>query len=159
MRVYVGNDHGGVSLRQPLLKWLGEHGHEVVATEGPAQSGESVDYPDIAAVVCRKVLADPGSYGLLVCGTGQGMAISANHVPGIRAALVSDVFSARMAREHNDANVVCMGERVLGPGLAVDLLAAFCAATFAGGRHARRVGKIEAIAAAGDGGPAAATRS
>ncbi len=158
MRWHVGSDHGGVSLRQHLVAQLGERGHQVAGELGPQPGGESVDYPDVAVELCTRVLADPGSFGLLVCGTGQGMAMSANRIRGIRAALVTDVFSARMAREHNDANVMCIGQRVVGPGLAADLLDAFASAQFGGGRHARRVGKIEAVAA-GDGGPAAATRS
>ncbi|MCB9712633.1 MAG: ribose 5-phosphate isomerase B [Myxococcales bacterium] len=158
MRWYVGSDHGGVALRDLLVAHLRTHGHEVLAVLGPAHEGESVDYPDVAMEVCDRTLADEGSLALLVCGTGQGMAMSANRRRGIRAALVSDVFSARMAREHNDANALCMGQRVLGPGLATDLLDAFVRARFSGGRHARRVGKIEAITA-GDGRPAEADRS
>ena len=149
MRWYVGSDHGGVVLRDQLVECLRGNGHEVESVKGPATSSESCDYPDIALEVCRLVVADEGSAALLVCGTGQGMAMSANKVPGIRAALVSDVFSAHMAREHNDANVLCLGQRVLGPGLATDLLSAFAGATFEGGRHARRVGKLEAIAGEG----------
>ncbi|MEM7158406.1 MAG: ribose 5-phosphate isomerase B [Myxococcota bacterium] len=158
MRWYVGSDHGGVVLRDHLVETLRGDGHEVVAVDGPTESGESVDYPDVAVEVCRRVVADEGSAALLVCGTGQGMAMSANRVPGIRAALVTDVFCARMAREHNNANVLCMGQRVLGPGLAADLLQAFAGATFEGGRHARRVGKLEAIAT-GEGVPPPTGRS
>lgn len=153
MRWVVGSDHGGVSLRDELVARLSERGDEVLAVHGPATEGDKADYPDVAMAVCDRVLAEPGSFGLLVCGTGQGMAMSANRRRGIRAALVSDVFSARMAREHNDANALCMGQRVLGPGLAGDLLEAFAKARFEGGRHERRVGKIEAIEA-GNGGPA-----
>ncbi|MCA9710349.1 MAG: ribose 5-phosphate isomerase B [Myxococcales bacterium] len=145
----MGSDHGGVGLRRLLVEQMRAAGHAVVAEHGPADPSESCDYPDVAVAVCRAVRGDAGSLGLLVCGTGQGMAMSANRVRGIRAALVGDVFSARMAREHNDANVICMGERVVGPGLAVDLWAAFAGARFEGGRHARRVGKLDAIA--GDG--------
>jgi ribose 5-phosphate isomerase B len=145
MRWYVGGDHGAVELRRHLVERLRARGDEVAGELGPDTATQSVDYPDVATAVCQEVLAEPGSRGLLVCGTGQGMAMAANRVPGIRAAVVADPFSARMAREHNDANVLCMGGRVVGPGLAADLLEAFAGASFEGGRHARRVDKIEAI--------------
>lgn len=145
MRWYVGSDHGAVSLRRHLVAHLRAAGHEVVAELGPEDPTQSIDYPDVAARVCAQVLAEQGSRGLLVCGTGQGMAMSANRIPGIRAAVVAEGFSARLAREHNDANVLCMGERVVGLGLATDLLDAFAGASFQAGRHARRVGKLEAI--------------
>lgn len=145
MRWYVGSDHGAVQLRSQLVAELRAAGHEVCKVVGPEDNTQSCDYPDVAAEVGRALLADPGALALLVCGTGQGMAMSANRIRGIRAALVSDIFSAKMAREHNDANAICMGQRVVGPGLASQLLFAFANATFEGGRHARRVGKIEAI--------------
>ena len=145
MKLYVGSDHGGVTLRQRLVAYAREHGHEIAAEIGPATAADSTDYPDIAAAVCEKVLADPGSFGLLVCGTGQGVAMSANRIKGIRAGVVSDVFSATMIRAHNDANVLCLGERVVGGGLAEVLFDAFAQSQFQGGRHARRVGKIEAL--------------
>ena len=143
MRLFVGSDHGGVALRQALVAHAGEGGHEVLAEVGPTAASDSVDYPDIAKEVCARVLAEPGSFGLLVCGTGQGVAMTANAIPGIRAGVVADVFSARMTRQHNDANVLCLGGRVLGVGLATDIFDAFATAEFEGGRHARRVGKIE----------------
>lgn len=148
MRWYVGSDHGAVELRERLAQWLRSHGHEVGEIFGPASAEQSCDYPEIAEAVGRRLAAEPGTMGLLVCGTGQGMAMSANRIRGVRAALVTDAFSAVMAREHNDANAICMGQRVLGPGLAEHLLSTFANASFEGGRHARRVGKIEAIAAA-----------
>lgn len=144
MRVHIGSDHGGVEMRQDLAEQLAAWGHEVVSEAGPAKGGGSVDYPDVAVEVCERVTADPGSIGLLVCGTGQGMAMTANRRPGVRAAVVADVFSARMAREHNDANVLCFGQRVLGSELARALLRAFLDAEFGGGRHQRRVDKIKA---------------
>ena len=143
MRLYFGSDHGGVELRQALLAHAKESGHEVLEVFGPASASDSVDYPDVAKQVCAKVLAEPGTFGLLVCGTGQGVAMTANAIPGIRAGVVADVFSARMTRQHNDANVLCLGGRVLGIGLATDIFDAFAGAQFEGGRHARRVGKIE----------------
>ncbi len=141
----VGSDHGGCTLRDLLVQQLREAGHEVLAIEGPADASSAVDYPDVARTVCASVVAAPGRLGLLVCGTGQGMAISANKVAGIRAGVVADPFSARMLREHNDANVLCLGERVLGVEVARELLRAFVAAGFAGGRHERRVEKINAL--------------
>ncbi|MEZ4381551.1 MAG: ribose 5-phosphate isomerase B [Nannocystaceae bacterium] len=144
MRLHLGSDHGGIDLRQRLAAALAEAGHEVVSVSGPAEAATSVDYPDVAVEVCRRVLDDAGALGVLVCGTGQGMAITANKVAGIRAAVVSDCFSAKMAREHNDANILCLGQRVLGDELAKMLVSTFLEAEFAGGRHARRVAKIDA---------------
>lgn len=143
MRVHLGSDHGAIELRQALAAALRDWGHELVSEIGPADTGESVDYPDIAAQLAASVLADKGSLGVLACGTGQGMAMAANKIPGIRAAVVLDGYSARMAREHNDANVLCLGGRVAGVELAKLLLQTFLAGEFAGGRHARRVAKIE----------------
>jgi len=143
MRVHLGSDHAAIELRRVLAEALCGWGHEVASELGPADAKDSVDYPDIAAQLAAKVLADPGSLGVLACGTGQGMAMAANKVPGIRAAVVLDGFSARMAREHNDANVLCLGGRVAGVDLAKLLLQTFLGAEFAGGRHARRVAKIE----------------
>ncbi len=143
MRVYLGSDHGAIELRLVLAAAVREWGHELVSEIGPTEVGESVDYPDIAAQLAASVLGDPGSFGVLACGTGQGMAMAANKIPGIRAAVVLDGYSARMAREHNDANVLCLGGRVAGVELAKLLLQTFLAGEFAGGRHARRVAKIE----------------
>jgi ribose 5-phosphate isomerase B len=143
MRFHVGSDHGGVTLRRHLVRLLADRGDEVASERGPDDESQSVDYPDVAHEVCTAVTADPGSFGLLVCGTGQGMAIAANKIHGVRAAVVADAYSAKMAREHNDANVLCMGGRVVGPGLASVLLEAFAGASFAGGRHSRRVGKLD----------------
>lgn len=144
MRVHLGSDHAAVELRRELAAALRAEGHELASEIGPAAADESVDYPDVALKVCERVLADPGSVGVLTCGTGQGMAMSANKIAGIRAAVVLDGFSARMAREHNDANVLCLGARVAGVELAKLLMSTFLAAGFAGGRHARRVAKIDA---------------
>jgi ribose 5-phosphate isomerase B len=145
MRFYTGSDHGGVSLRRHLVEVARELGHEVVEELGPHDPAQACDYPDVAVDVCRRIAADPGSYGLIVCGTGQGVAMAANRMRGIRAAVCADVFSAKMARAHNDANVLCLGERVLGVGLARELLEAFCQTEFEGGRHERRVAKLNAI--------------
>ncbi len=145
MRVHVGSDHAAVAMRQALVAALGEFGHEIASERGPTEATDAVDYPDVAAEVCAAILADPGSLGLLVCGTGQGMAMSANGIAGIRAAVLSDAFSALAAREHNDANVLCLGSRVVGVGLARLLVETFFATGFEGGRHARRVAKLDEL--------------
>lgn len=146
MKFFVGSDHGGVEMREQLSALLSEWGHEVSRAFGPADAGESVDYPDVATEVCAAVLdSDGDAKGLLVCGTGQGMAISANKIPGIRAGVVSDAFSARMIREHNDANVICLGQRVLGSEVAALILKTFVESQFGGDRHERRVAKINAL--------------
>jgi ribose 5-phosphate isomerase B len=144
MRIHVGSDHAAVEMRRLLAAAARAWEHEVVSELGPASAEESVDYPDVATQVCDRVLAEPGSIGVLTCGTGQGMAMTANKIAGIRAAVVLDAYSARLVREHNDANVLCIGARVAGSELAKLLLSTFLAAEFAGGRHARRVAKIDA---------------
>ena len=141
MRIVVGSDHAGLDLKRELVAWLGEQGHEV--QDLGVHQHESVDYPDFARPVAQAVAAGEADRGLLCCGTGQGMAMTANKVPGVRAAVCADTFTAHATREHNDANVLCLGQRVVGGGLARDILAAFLDAEFEGGRHARRVGKIE----------------
>lgn len=145
MKIALGADHGGRRLKDHLVARLREAGHDVVdvGTDGDA----SVDYPDYAGQVAGRVARGEVERGVLVCGTGQGMAISANKVAGVRAAVVSDAFSARMAAEHNDARVLCLGERVVGFSLADLCVDTWLGATFEGGRHARRVGKIDALEA------------
>ncbi len=152
MKFHVGSDHGGVTLREILCESLRGWEHAIVSVSGPVNAGEKADYPDVASAVCRRVLAaraqgEADVFGLLVCGTGPGMAIAANKVPGIRAGVVGDAFSAQMIRGHNDANVICLGERVVGSELAKVLLRAFVDTPFEGGRHARRVDKINALSA------------
>jgi ribose 5-phosphate isomerase B len=144
MRWYVGSDHAGYKLKTELMKVLAGWGDELVDL-GAQNDADSVDYPDFAQAACAKVLADPGSLGLLVCGSGTGISIAANKIPGIRAVRATDTWSARLAREHNDCNVVCLGERVTGPGLAEDIVRAFRDGQFQGGRHARRVEKLLAL--------------
>ena len=149
---YLGSDHAGLALKAALVRHLSDKGHEVHDL-GPATS-ESCDYPVYAKQVCDRVLADagtnagpgdvPASYGILICGTGIGMSMTANHVPGIRAALCCGEFQARATRMHNNANVLCIGERVTGPGVALDMADIFLATPFEGGRHLRRVNQIEA---------------
>lgn len=141
MRIAIGSDHAGLRLKQALAEHLLELGHEI--EDVGTHSDESTDYPDYAHQVARRVLDGDAERGVLVCGTGHGMAMAANKNPGIRAACVLDAFSARMVGLHNDANVLCLGQRTTGEGLAVDLLDAWLGARFEGGRHARRVGKME----------------
>ena len=145
MRFIVGADHGGATLLNQLVQHLERAGHQVLSRFGAKDSDDRVDYPDVARLVAQEVLKEPDCLGLLVCGTGQGMAISANKVPGIRAGVAGDVFSARMLRAHNDAQILCLGERVLGVELAKMLLDEFTQATFEGGRHAERVKKMMSI--------------
>jgi ribose 5-phosphate isomerase B len=136
----VGSDHAGLDLKRELLGVAAELGYEVV--DIGTHSADSTDYPDYAHQVANAVAAGEG-LGLLVCGTGLGMSMAANRHPGVRAALCGDVFSASMARRHNDANVLCIGARVLGAGLAAEIVKTFFTAGFEGGRHGRRVNKIE----------------
>lgn len=135
-KFYVGNDHAGLALKAAVVQHLVSSKHEVV--DLGTNTTASCDYPELAQRVAAHVAAGDG-LGILLCGTGQGMAMSANRVPGVRAAVCADTFSARATREHNDANVLCMGERVVGVGLALAIVDAFASATFEGGRHARRV--------------------
>ncbi len=140
MRIAIGADHAGYALKEVLIAHLREQGVEVVdfGTHGT----DSVDYPDYAQAVAEAVARGEADYGVLICGTGIGMAITANKVPGIRAAAVSDVYSAKMSRAHNDANILCLGGRVVGPGLAIEILEAWLHTPFEGGRHVRRLEKI-----------------
>jgi len=142
-RIVFGSDHAGLSLRAEAVRVAREAGFEIEDL-GPF-SAESVDYPDHAARVGAAVTGGSARLGVLVCGTGIGMSIAANKVKGIRAALCGTEFEARMARAHNDANVLCLGERVVGLGLGGAIVAAFLAQSFEGGRHQRRVDKISAL--------------
>lgn len=141
MKIVAGADHAGYELKDVLVKLLREQGHDVedLGTNGTA----SVDYPDFAHGVATAILTGRAERGLLVCGTGVGMAIAANRHQGIRAVNPSDVFTAKMSRNHNDANVLALGARVVGVGLATEILNAWVAAPYEGGRHAKRVAKIE----------------
>ena len=143
MRIATGSDHAGLALKQGLVEFLENQGHSV--QDLGTHVNESCDYPDFAAKVAGAVATGEADFGLLVCGTGVGMSIAANKVAGIRAAVVSDPFSARATRQHNDANVLCMGERVVGQGLAREILAAWLDAEYEGGRHQRRIDKITAL--------------
>ncbi|MCY4163812.1 MAG: ribose 5-phosphate isomerase B [bacterium] len=142
-RIAAGADHAGVHLKNMLVAHLRELGHEV--TDCGTHNTDRVDYPDYAEAVARKVTEAEAEVGLCVCGTGIGIAMAANKVPGVRAATVHDVTSARLAREHNNANVICIGERLVGSTAAIEALDAFLGASFEGGRHVARVAKIDAI--------------
>ena len=150
-RVLMAGDHAGYELRQFLIGRLKGLGHEIVDL-GSNSGSEPVDYPDFALPVAQRVAAGEG-LGILVCGTGMGVAIVANKVPGVRAARCTDTFSARMARAHNDANVLCLGGWISGRGLAEDMARAFLETPFEGGRHQRRVEKITALDAKRGGHP------
>ena len=142
-KAVIGSDHGGVELKAFLIQLLNDRG--VAVEDVGCYSSDSCDYPDFARKVAQKVLdeAPSGTIGILVCGTGIGMSMTANRIPGIRAALCTNGYMAHMARAHNDANVLCLGERVLGKGLAEGILDAFLSAKFEGGRHLRRIQAIE----------------
>ncbi|HEY1087621.1 MAG TPA: ribose 5-phosphate isomerase B [Archangium sp.] len=141
----IASDHAGFALKQELVAELGKLGHTALDL-GPADTS-SVDYPDSAVKVTDAVVSGKAALGVLICGTGMGMAITANKVHGIRAALCRTEFEARMSRQHNDANVLCLGQRVTGAGLAIEILKAFLGASFEGGRHAARVEKIKLVEA------------
>ncbi len=141
MRVLFACDHAGYELKNLLIERARERGFEVEDL-GVHASG-SADYPDFAHAVAERILGGDAVRGVLVCGTGIGMAMAANRHPGVRAALCHDAFTAEMARRHNDANVLCLGGRVTGAGVALQILDLFLATPFDGGRHAPRVAKIE----------------
>ena len=136
-KVIIGCDHAGYSLKLQVIEHLKEKGVEYV--DVGTNSADSCHYPEFAHAVCAKVQNGEAPVGILVCGTGVGMSMAANKHRGIRAACCSDTFSARLTREHNDANVLCCGERVVGAGLACDLVDAFLDAEFMGGKHGTRV--------------------
>ena len=141
--IAIGSDHGGFALKNQVIEHLKENGVEF--KDIGCYSEESVDYPDIAEAVCKSILSGESEKGILICGTGIGISISANKFKGIRAACCSDVFSAKFTRLHNDANVLCMGGRVVGTGLANMMVDEFLGTEFEGGRHQRRLDKITAI--------------
>lgn len=141
MNLLIASDHAGLELKRLLAEHAREQGHHVVDL-GPSGT-EAVDYPDFAHALARRIAAGAGERGVLICGTGIGMSMAANRHPGVRAALCHDAFTAELARRHNNANVLCMGGRTTGPGVAGQMLDIFLATDFDGGRHERRVGKIE----------------
>ncbi|MGF6953259.1 ribose 5-phosphate isomerase B [Neobacillus sp. B4I6] len=140
MKVALASDHGGVNLRKEIAQLLNELGIEF--EDFGCDCETSVDYPDYALPVAEKVASGEFDRGILICGTGIGMSIAANKVKGIRCALVHDTFSAKATRAHNDSNIITMGERVIGPGLARDIAEIWLTGGFEGGRHANRIGKI-----------------
>jgi ribose 5-phosphate isomerase B len=143
MKISLGADHAAVDIKQRLLAQLQRAGHEVLdrGTTGSA----SVDYPDFASVVAHDVAEGRAERGILVCGTGIGMSIAANKVAGVRAAKVNDPYEATMSRQHNDANVLCLGARVLDATVMDEIVRNFLGTAFEGGRHARRVAKMMAL--------------
>jgi RpiB/LacA/LacB family sugar-phosphate isomerase len=148
VRVAIGSDHAGFEMKEILKGFIESLGHEVEDFGAP--SADPVDYPDVGYRVAKDVASGRSDRGVLICGTGIGMSIVANKVPGVRAALVGDAQVARLAREHNDANVLALGARVIGPEAARDIVKTFLETGFAGGRHARRLEKI-ALGEAGKG--------
>lgn len=143
MKIALGSDHGGLSLKKEIISHLESKNIEV--TDFGTHNEASCDYPDYALKVAQEVVAQNFELGILICGTGIGISIAANKVPGIRAALCSDTFSAHSTREHNNANILALGERVVGKGLALDIVDAFINAKFEGDRHQKRIDKITEI--------------
>ena len=137
MNIVLGCDHGGFTLKKEILQFLVRSGYEV--NDVGCYSEDSVDYPEFADKVCTEIIEGRSSYGILVCGTGIGMSIAANRHRQIRAALCHESFSARMSREHNNANVLCLGDRVLGVAIALDIVKVWLETEFVGGRHLRRI--------------------
>lgn len=143
MRIAIGADHAGYSLKQHLIATLTRLGHDVA--DFGTDSEEPIDYPPIMAAVGRAVAAGEAERGIVLGGSGQGEQIAANKVNGVRAALCNDLYTARLSREHNDANVLAMGGRIVAPGLADEIVALWLATGFEGGRHERRVAQIAQI--------------
>ncbi|QOV10376.1 ribose 5-phosphate isomerase B [Viridibacillus arvi] len=143
MKIAISSDHGGNNLRKEIMTLLEELG--INYDDFGPQSSDSVDYPDYALPVAEGVASGKYDRGILICGTGIGMSIAANKVKGIRCALVHDLFSAKATRCHNNSNVLAMGERVIGPGLALEIVQTWLSTEFEGGRHERRVEKLAEI--------------
>lgn len=137
MKLAIGSDHGGFALKEVVLAYLKKLGHDI--HDVGCFANESVDYPGFADLVCEQVTKGEVDKGILICGTGIGMSMAANKHTGIRAALCSEQYTARMSREHNDANILCMGERVTGPGVAEEIVRTWLSTPFEGGRHQRRI--------------------
>jgi ribose 5-phosphate isomerase B len=137
LKIAIGNDHGGFAVKADIVQLLTSMGHEVI--DHGSGSEESVDYPDYAKKVCQSVATGSADRGILICGTGIGMSMAANRSPTIRAALCHELYTAAMSREHNDANVLCLGARVVGPSLIHEIVRTWVTTEFAGGRHQKRV--------------------
>ena len=142
-KIIIGSDHGGFELKRDVIAHLEKRGVEVI--DVGTYSTESCNYPDYARALCKRIQSGEFERGILICGTGIGISIAANKHNGIRAACCSDTFSARMTRMHNDANVLCFGGRVVGAGLACDMVDLFIATEFEGGRHIDRVNMLAEI--------------
>lgn len=140
--LHIASDHAGFALKSALILHLSSLGHDII--DDGTHSTASCDYPVYARKVCAAVIGNPAVKGILICGTGIGMSITANRIPGIRAALCASEFQARATRQHNDANVLCLGERVTGVGVAFAIAHAFIETPFEGGRHQHRIDLIDA---------------
>jgi len=138
--IVIGCDHAGVAFKNEIIEFLKQNNIEVI--DCGCYTSQSVDYPDIAQAVCEKVTSNTCAKGILICGTGVGISMAANKINGIRAALCHDYFSAKYTRLHNDSNIICFGARVIGTGLACELVDVFLSGEFEGGRHATRVEKL-----------------
>ncbi len=145
--IAVGSDHGGFQLRKVIARHLTDLGHVLI--DVGCVTADRCDYPDFGAAVGRAVSNGEAEAGIAVCGSGLGIAMAANKIPGVRAATVHDETSARLSREHNDANVICLGERLIGETVALAAVDAYLAASFEGGRHTARVAKIDALGTPG----------
>lgn len=143
MKIVLGSDHAGFSLKETIKEHLSSQGYEII--DCGTDSEESVDYPDFGAKVAKTICDGVCEKGILVCGTGIGISIAANKLPGIRAAVCHDLFTAQASREHNDANILAMGARVLDPSLALEMVDLWLSTPFSGGRHQRRIDKISAL--------------
>ncbi len=141
MRVALGGDHAAFSLKKDIKEYLIEQ--RITVDDLGTYTLESCDYPDIAQPLCEKVITGEYDRGILICGTGIGMSIAANKIKGVRAALCHDVYSARLTRNHNDSNILCMGARIIGSGLALRIVQEWLSQEFKGGRHKIRIGKLE----------------
>ncbi len=139
MKIALGADHGGFSLKETMAKLLLSLGHEVV--DKGCHSLQSVDYPDYVDLVVAEITAENCDFGILICGTGIGMSMAANRNRKIRAAICHDEYTARMSREHNNANILCLGARVIGEGVAMELVKVWLATSYSGGRHQQRIEK------------------
>lgn len=143
MRIIVASDHAGLELKNGLARYIRQLGHDV--KDVGTNTSESVDYPAFGERAARELARGVADRAILVCGTGQGIGMAANKVPGVRCAIVSDTYSARMSREHNDANAIALGARVVGEGLAEEIVGIWLCTDFLGGRHERRVRMLDAI--------------
>ncbi|MBF0263170.1 MAG: ribose 5-phosphate isomerase B [Magnetococcales bacterium] len=149
MRIFMAADHGAFELKEDLVDWVRDQ-HELEVIDFGVHGPESVDYPDMAAQLCQELLAsDPDDRGILLCGTGLGMSMAANRWSGIRAALCHDEYTARLSRQHNNANVLVLGGRVLGIAVARGIVDVWLREGFEGGRHQRRLDKLELAGKAG----------